>query len=138
MQLISYLHFNGNCRQAFEFYNAVLGGNIVATVTYGDMPGPEPCPEATRNLVAHVRLIVGDAVLMGSDSPPEMYGKPDGLSITLMADNVEDADRLYTGLSDGGNVFMPIQETSWAERFGMFTDKFGIPWMVCFEKPRSS
>jgi PhnB protein len=138
MQLISYLHFNGNCRHAFENYNKVLGGNIVATVTYGDMPGPEPCPEANRNLIAHVRLIVGNAVLMGSDSPPEMYGKPAGLSVTLMADSVEEAERLYAGLSDGGNVFMPIQETGWAERFGMFTDQFGIPWMVCFEKPRPS
>jgi PhnB protein len=138
MQLINYLHFNGTCRQAFENYNKILGGNIVATVTYGDMPGPEPCAEANRNLIAHVRLIVGDAVLMGSDSPPEMYGKPERCSVALMADSVEEAERLYTGLADGGNVFMPIQETAWAERFGMFTDRFGIPWMVCFEKPRAS
>ncbi len=138
MQLISYLHFNGNCRQAFEYYNKVLGGSIVATVTYGDMPGPEPCPEANRNLIAHVRLIVGNAVLMGSDSPPEMYGKPDGMSVTLMAESAEEAERLYAGLSDGGNVFMPIQETGWAERFGMFSDQFGIPWRVCDEKPRPS
>ena len=139
MQLVSYLFFDKQAGEAFDFYAKCLGGEVAMKVTYGDMPGPSELPPETRNLIAHVRLQVGDAVLMGSDwCTPQGGGTYPGIhgnAVSLSVDTPEEAERLFHALSDGGEVTMPITETSWALRFGMFTDRFGAMWMVNCNRP---
>ena len=142
MQLNPYLTFNGQCDAAFKFYERVLGGKIVAKMTYGDMPadacGGKEMPDAVRKLVAHVRLMVGDVALMGGDAPPDRYQKPQGTMVNIAVTDPGEAERTFSALAEGGNVVMPIQETFWARRFGMVTDRFGTPWMINCEKAMSA
>lgn len=135
MKMTPYLSFNGNCREAFRFYEKILRGKIAFMQTYGDAPPTEKMSPESRDKVMHVRLTVGDFVLMGSDAPPQYFSKPQGFSISLNTDDVAEAERLFNALADNGEVKMPLQETFWAKRFGMVIDQFGIPWMVNCEKP---
>jgi PhnB protein len=141
MQLIPYLTFDGQCEAAFKFYEKVLGGKIVAMMTYGDMPadacGGSPMPDAVRKLIAHARLTVGDVTLMGGDAPQGRYQKPQGTMVNIAVTDPAQAERAFHALAEGGSVVMPIQETFWAKRFGMLTDRFGTPWMINCEKAMS-
>lgn len=133
MNLVSYLFFKDNAAEAFDFYARSLGGKVTMKVTMGEMPGTESLPAKDRNLIAHVRLEVGDAVLMGSDwcgPTAEPYPGIHGNAVSLGVDEPEEAERVFKALSEGGKVTMPIAETSWALRFGMLTDRFGAMWMV--------
>ena len=133
MQLVTYLFFKNNAAEAFDFYAKCLGGKIETKVTLGEMSGGEECPPATRDLIAHVRLAAGDALLMGSDwcgPTPEPYPGIHGNAVSLTVDTPAEAERVFKALSDGGKVTMPIAETAWALRFGMFTDRYGAHWMV--------
>lgn len=139
MQLVSYLFFNNQAAEAFDFYAQCLGGKVSMKVTFGEMPGSERMPAGMRNLIAHVRLDVGDATLMASDwCPPdgEPYPGIHGNRVSLHVDEPGEAERLFTALSKGGKVDMPIAETSWALRFGMFTDRYGAHWMVNCNRPQ--
>jgi PhnB protein len=134
MDLNTYLSFDGNCAAAFRFYERVLGGKILMTMCYGDMPG---CTEMSADIkakVAHVRMQLGDKLLMGSDSPPGRFEKPKGFHVNIGVTDPAEADRLFGALSENGTVTMPIQETFWAARFGMLVDQFGTPWMINCEK----
>ena len=82
----------------------------------------------------HARLIIGDEVLMGSDAPPDRYEPMKGITVTLGVDEPADAERIFSALAEGGTVQMPIQQTFWAVRFGMLTDRFGTPWMINCEQ----
>ena len=128
MKLIPYLMFReGKCREAFAFYAKALGGEIVSTATYGDM-GPD-IPEPMRPLVANIHLVVGGASIMGADG----VENPDGqatTSVNIEVDSIEEAERVFAAMSEGGLVRMPIAETMWSPRFGMFDDRYGQPWMV--------
>lgn len=138
MQLVSYLFFKDNAAEAFDFYAKCLGGKIAMKVTMGDMPGTENLPPEARNMIAHVRLQVGDAALMGSDwcgPTAEPYPGIHGNAVSLSVDTPEEAERLFDALSEGGTVTMPIGETSWALRFGMFTDRYGAKWMINCNRP---
>jgi PhnB protein len=134
MTVTPYLTFNGNCEQAFEFYAKVLGANILMMGRYKEMPpqeGQPGLPEGFGEKIMHARLEIGGQWLMASDCPPHMpYQGMHGVSIALGFDKVADAERVFAALSEGGSVHMPIAETFWAERFGMFTDKFGVAWMI--------
>lgn len=130
MQLNPYLSFNGKCEAAFKFYEQCLGGKIGVILTYGSSPMAEQTPPEWRDKIMHVRLTVGDEVLMGSDNPPEHYEETKGMSVSLNVELPEDAERIFRALSENGTVRMPLQETFWAARFGMLVDQFGIPWMV--------
>jgi len=134
MQVVPYLNFDGQCKAAFERYHQILGGEIVAMVTHADTPASEHVSQEWQDRIMHARLVSGDLVLMGSDSPPEYYEQPKGLFVSLMVETAEEADRIFGALAEGGEVRMPIQETFWATRFGMLTDRFGTPWMVNCEK----
>jgi PhnB protein len=138
MQLVNYLFFRNQAAEAFDFYARCLGGKIVMKVTLGEMPdGGNALPE-TRDLIAHVRLAVGDAVLMGSDwcTPTgEPYPGIHGNAVSLSVNQPGEAERLFAALSEGANVSMPMAETSWALRFGMLTDRYGAMWMVNCNRP---
>ncbi len=130
MQANPYLNFNGDCAAAFKFYERCLGGKIEAIRTHGESPIADQVPPAWRDTVLHARLTLDNTVLMGSDSPPEHYEKPQGLYVSLQIDTAAEAERIFQELAQGGRVTMPIDKTFWAERFGMLVDRFGIPWMV--------
>ena len=134
MEVIAYLNFLGQCKAAFEFYARTFGGEIVGMVTYGDTPTGESTPAEQKGLIANVRMKVGKSELMGSDCPPEYFKPTAGTSISLMIEDPSEAERIFNALAEGGQVSMPFGQTFWAHRFGMATDRFGIPWMVNCEK----
>ena len=136
MQMNPYLGFDGKCEAAFKFYEKVFGGKIVMMMKYGDGPMAGKTPPEMKDHVMHARMTVGDGVLlMGSDAPPQMYEPMKGMSVSVGIDKPADADRVFAALAEGGTVRMPIQETFWAQRFGMLTDRFGTPWMINCERP---
>jgi PhnB protein len=129
-----YLNFNGQCEIAFRFYEKLLGGRIVTMQTHGDSPMASQTPPDWQKAILHARLVVGDQVLMGSDAPPQYFHKPQGFSVSLNIDTSAEADRIFNALAENGTIQMPIQETFWAKRFGMLTDRFGVPWIVNCDK----
>jgi PhnB protein len=138
MQLIAYLSFDGNCEEAFRYYEKQLDGKIEAMIPFADAPAgdknsPGVAPEWKKKIM-HASLRVGDAVLMGGDPPPPYYQKPQGVSVSISVDEAGEAERIFNALADGGDVRMPFAETFWAHRFGMCVDRFGTPWMVNCEK----
>ena len=130
MELSTYLFFNGNCKEAFRFYEETLRGKIELMMTYGESPEKDKCTPDTLDKIMHVRLKVGDHALMASDSPPQHYKTPQGFSVSYSVPNKGEAERVFKALSQGGSVMMPLEKTFWAEAFGMCTDRFGISWMV--------
>ena len=137
MQLANYLFFENQAAEAFDFYARCLGGKIVMKVTLGEMPEGGNAPPETRDLIAHVSLAVGDAMLMGSDwctPTDEAYPGIHGSAVSLSVDRTEEAERLFAALSEGAKVTMPLAETSWARRFGMLTDRYGAMWMINCQK----
>lgn len=135
MQLNPYLNFPGTCEDAFAFYAKTLGGKITATHRFGESPMGDQVPADWKNKIMHTSLIANGQVLMGSDGTPDRFQKVQGFAVSLNLDTAEAADRIFAELAAGGVTEMPIQETFWAERFGMCTDRFGIPWMVNCHKP---
>jgi PhnB protein len=130
MQFVPYLNFKGQCADAFRFYEQCLGGKIVAMFTHAETPAAGHVPEEARDWIMHARLVVGNAVLMGSDSPCQQFEAPKGQYVSIQIDDPAEAERIFHALAEGGSVQMPIGETFWASRFGMVTDRFGTPWMI--------
>lgn len=136
-----YLTFNGNCEEAFNFYRSVLGGEFGYMGRFKDMPpyeGSKPMPAEYADKIMHVSLPIGkETVLMGSDTGGEWapdFLQGNNFSISLKVDSIEEADRLFNGLSNSGRVTMPMNKTFWGDYFGMFTDKFGVNWMISFNE----
>lgn len=132
MRIIPYLNFDGGCREAMTFYHRVLGGEITDMIAHADFPmeGNDPSPE-WQDKILHARLVVGDFELMGSDCPPDSYTPPGNMYVSLHPDTPADAERIYHALEDGAKTIeMPISEVPWAQRFGVLTDRYGIPWMI--------
>jgi len=130
MRINTYLYFNGDCEEAFKFYERVLGGKIVAMMTHGGSPAAEHASPDMQDKIMHALLTIGDRDLMGSDLPPEYKEDMKGFSVALHVDDPAEADRLFNDLAEGGKVVMQIEQTFWAVRFGMLVDRFGTPWMV--------
>ncbi len=131
MQLCTYLSFNGNCRAAFEFYAALLGGKIVVMTTFGETPACDQVSPQARDLIMHARLEIGDQALMATDATPQYpYHGVTGAHVVIDVNSPAEAERLFTALSINGKVEMPMQPTFWAQRYGIAIDRFGIPWMV--------
>ena len=133
MPLNAYLHFDGNCREVFDFYRSVFGGEYQSFQTFGDGGSEIDVPEADRDKIMHVTLSMGDAVLMGSDVPSN-FGPPrvtgTNVSLSYQTHSREETDRLFAGISEGGSVMMAPQEMFWGAYFGACTDRFGINWML--------
>lgn len=137
-QINPYIHFNGNAEEAFNFYKAVFGGDFAMIVRYKDMAfSNNPNAEKEAEKIMHISLPIGQAsILMGSDTP-EFLGKHNEnetrSKISISAESKEEADHLFKGLSEEGQVEMPIAYSPWGSYFGMFRDKFGIEWMVDYD-----
>ncbi len=138
MRLIPFLGFNGTTHEAMAFYAQALGGRVVSEMTYGEMPpspGPEGCggfaPDAAW--IAHCQVEAGGAVLMAADGP-SVEGQG-ATTLTVDVDGIEEAERVFAALAEGGQVQMPLAETFWAQRWGMLVDRYGKPWMVNCMKP---
>lgn len=138
MALINpYLHFNGNTEDAFNFYKSVFGGEFAMVARFKDMASPEhPVAEIDADKIMHIALPIGNNVLMANDVPERMgrvNENENRFKISISAESREEADKLFNGLSAGGNIEMPIGDSPWGSYFGMFRDKFGIEWMIDFD-----
>ena len=129
MRLQPYLHFDGDCREAFTFYREVLGGDLGTMMTYGEGPPGLAGPE-WRDKILHATLAIGEQELLGSDAAPGGYRPPAGFDVTIAGVDVDEGKRIFAALARGGAVTMPMQETFWTAGFGMLTDRFGIRWMI--------
>ncbi|WP_020533650.1 VOC family protein [Flexithrix dorotheae] len=132
-----YLTFNGNCEEAFNFYKSVFGGEFPYVGRYGEMPPQEGIPPMTaeqKNKIMHISLPISkETTLMGSDTGGDWasnFKEGTNFSISINTDQIKEADRLFTALSEEGKVKMPMNKTFWGSYFGMLTDKFGINWMI--------
>jgi len=138
MALINpHINFNGNAEEAFNFYKSVFGGEFANIMRFKDLSNPGyQIPESEANKIMHIALPIGKNVLMGNDVP-EFLGKmnenENRSKIAIGAESKEEADKLFNGLSEGGQVEMPIGDSPWGSYFGMFRDKYGIEWMVDFD-----
>lgn len=135
----TYLNFNGNCEEAFNFYRSVFGGDFGYIGRFGDMPEDEnfKVPEADKKKVMHISLPIGSSILMGSDCGSEWsasFLQGNNFSVSITAQSKEEADRLFNGLAADGKVTMALDNTFWGDYFGMLTDKFGINWMMSFNE----
>jgi PhnB protein len=138
MNIHPYLLFDGRCREAFDLYADTFGGKVALAVTFDQTPMGQRTSEAWRSKIAHARLEVGDAVILGSDAPPDRYQTPRGSETMLTVGTPAEAERIFAVLSEKGTIGMPLAETFWARRFGTCTDRFGISWMINCEKPREA
>ncbi len=138
-----YINFNGTTKEAFNFYKSVFGGEFAMVMRYGDMPGCDEMPEGKqlaegdKDKIMHIALPIGNGdVLMATDileSRGTNFTEGSNFSISVSAESKEEADKLFSGLSAGGEITMPLADSFWGAYFGMFTDKFGIQWMVNFD-----
>jgi PhnB protein len=134
MKLHTYLNYGGNCEQAFRFYEQHLGGKITMMMTHGQQPDPSGVSPEWRNAILHARINLGETVLMGADIPPERFQPMRSAYLSLSVSSIDEAERIYALLSDGGQIFMPMEETFFAFRFAMLRDKFGTSWMILHER----
>lgn len=129
-----YINFNGNAEEAFTFYKSVFGGEFGKITRFKDIASAEfPVPEKEANKIMRITLAIGNNVLIANDVP-EMMGRvnerENRSKIAVIVDSREEADRLFKGLSEGGEVEMPMSDSPWGSYFAMFRDKFGIEWTV--------
>jgi PhnB protein len=138
MALINpHINFNGNAEEAFTFYKSVFGGGFEKIIRFKDIASAEfPVAKKEENKIMHIALPIGKSSLMANDVP-DIMGKTNEnenrSKIVITAESKEEADKLFNGLSAGGNIEMPIGDSPWGSYFGMFRDKYGIEWMVSFE-----
>jgi uncharacterized glyoxalase superfamily protein PhnB/uncharacterized protein YndB with AHSA1/START domain len=137
MTVIPYLNLNGRCAEALRFYEQALGAKVRMQMTFGESPMADKTPPEARGKIMHASFTIGDSTIMASDGMPGSTETLSGFSLSLPAKDAAEAERLFAALSDGGTVRMPLAETFWAVRFGMLTDRFGVPWMVNCEKPQT-
>ena len=138
MALINpHINFNGNAEEAFNFYKSVFGGEFKKIIRFKEISSPEfPVAENDANKIMHIALSIGKNFLMANDVPESMgpvNENENRSKISISAESREEADKLFSGLSAGGKVEMPIGESPWGSYFGMFRDKYGIEWMVDFD-----
>ena len=132
MKFIPYLDFDGQCREAFDFYAKIFNGKVTR-FTFGDSPMAADVPVASHDRIMHAQLECAGTVLMGADGPsnnPLSKG-----CVNIQVDSPAEAERIFAALSEGASIQMPLSETFWAHRFGLLTDRYGKGWMVNCMKP---
>ena len=129
MALTAHLSYAGHCREAFNFYAQLFGGELMM-LAYADTPMAKEVPAEWRETIVHATLSFDGSELAGSDVQSDHYRRPQGFSVLVDVEGVEEARRIFTALAEGGSVEMPMQETFWSPAFGVLTDRFGIPWEI--------
>lgn len=136
-QINPYINFNGNAEEAFNFYRSVFGGEFAKIMRFKDMSGPEfPVAENEADKIMYIALPIGKNILMANDVPESMGRTNENENrskISISAESREEADKLFYGLSAGGQIEMPMADSPWGSYFGMFRDRYGIEWMVDFD-----
>ena len=139
MALINpHINFNGNAEEAFTFYRSVFGGEFAKIIRFKDIASPEmPIAEKEENKIMHIALPIGKNNMLMANDVPEFLGKvnenENRSKISISTESKEEADKLFNGLSAGGKIEMPIEDSPWGSYFGMFRDKYGIEWMIDFD-----
>ena len=133
MKLHTQLNFGGNCEEAFRFYEKHLGGKITMMMNQSEAPG---APSGAGKAIIHARMDIGDTVLIGNDVPGTVFQKMRSVYLYLSLDSTKEAERVHKLLADGGEIFMPMEETFYATRFSMLRDRFGVSWSIIHERPR--
>ena len=134
MKVTPYLNFDGTCAEAFSFYEKELGGKILFSMAYDQSPDPNIPPDMAGRLL-HAEIQIGENKIMASDTPPGRAQPMRSAYLALNVDSDTDAERIFSVLTDAGDVLMPMQETFFASRFGMARDRFGVLWMILHERP---
>lgn len=132
MKLYTQLNFGGNCEEALRFYAKHLGGKIVTMMNQGEAPG---APSGAGKAIIHARMDIGDTVLIANDVPGTVFQKMRSVYLYLSVDSDREAERIHKLLSDGGEIYMPMEETFYATRFSMLRDRFGVSWTIIHERP---
>jgi PhnB protein len=130
MQVQTYLFFDGRCEEALEFYRSALGAEVTALMRFKEGPDQSMVSPGSEEKVMHASFRIGEATLLASDGRCQGQPSFEGFALTLTAPNEAEAERLFTSLSDGGQVQMPLTETFFSRRFGMVADHFGVSWMI--------
>lgn len=128
MKLEIYVNYPGHCAEAFRFYEQHLGGKITMMMTHGQQSGASNVAENWKNAILHARMEIGDTALLGADIPNAEPMR--SAYLTLQLETAEEAERIYAALSEGGEIFMKMEETFYASRFAMLRDRFGTSWML--------
>ncbi len=134
MKLYTQLNFGGNCAEALRFYEKHLGGKIVMMMNQSEAPG---APAGAGKAIIHARMDIGETVLLANDVPGKVFQKMRSVYLYLSVDSDKEAERIHNLLADGGEIFMPMEETFYATRFSMLRDRFGVSWTIIHERPRS-
>jgi PhnB protein len=130
MQVEPYLFFEGRCDEALEFYRNVLGAEVTMLMRFKESPEPEMCLPGAENKVMHANVRIGNTTLMASDGRCEGQPAFRGFSLSISLTDEAEAERIFSALSNGGEVQMPLARTFWSPRFGMVADRFGVSWMI--------
>ena len=136
MKLNTYVNFRGTCAEAFRYYETHLGARIGAAFAFGHAPEQSSVSPDWNDKIMHATITIGDIDLMGADIPHAEPMRSAYLTLSMETDS--EAERVYSALADGGQVFMPMQETFFASRYGQLRDRFGINWMILRPRPRPS
>jgi PhnB protein len=136
MTVKPYLFFDGRCEEAIEFYRTAVGAEVQMLMRFKDSPEPPPGGHkpGTENKIMHASFRIGDSVIMGSDGNCAGQAKFDGFSLAISVTNKAEAERLFAGLSNGGQVQLPLTKTFFSPSFGMVKDRFGVAWMIMVEE----
>jgi PhnB protein len=135
MKVNTYLNYGGNCAEAFRFYEQHLGARLGMMMKYGEMPDPSKVLPGMTDAVLYAQITIGETVIMASDVPADRFKPMRSSYLCLSVASDADAERIFALLADGGDVFMPMQETFFASRFAQLRDKFGTLWMIIHERP---
>ena len=130
MRFDPYLIFDGNCREAFDFYHRAIGGTITTMMTYGESPEPNLRGIGMDDRILHATLDLGGSELLGYDIRPDAYRPTQGFRITLQVASLEEGQRVFAPLAEGGTIKIPLAATFWSKAYGELTDCFGISWMI--------
>ena len=138
MRLNTFLNFGGNCEEAFRFYEQHLGGRITMLMRRAEQPNQPATWPGWENSIQYALIDLGETEVMASDVPPDRFQPMRSVYLSLTVDSASEAERIWTLLSDGGQIFMPMEETFFARRFAMLRDRFGTSWMLLHPRPQSA
>ena len=137
MKLHTFLNYGGNCEQAFRFYEQHLGGRITMLMRRAEQPDQPQTWPGWEESIQYAQMSIGETELMASDVPPDRFQPMRSVYLTLTVESTGDAERIWAVLAEGGQIYMPIEETFFAHRFGQLRDRFGTSWMILYPKSQS-